>query len=192
MVDSGSMNKLTNSYWWKMQWWNFRDRISPKQKWLYSKIPNHWCDKVELTWICLSEMLVHFVEKEEGLESIWGERYTSDPSMSEIYKSSREPVRKELESIYEYIKTDRPLLQKELDGSYPKPIDGDGIVDRFIPILEEDGKTVKHYTMKSVEEIYGMSYEQAYGEVHRLEKLIEDKDTEAMIGIIKNRQYLWT
>jgi hypothetical protein len=58
--------------------------------------------------------------------------------------------------------------------------------------VEEDGKTVKSYRMKSVEEIYGMSYEEAYREVHRLEKLIEDKDTEAMIGIIKNRQYLWT
>ena len=187
-----NMDKLTNSFWWRMKWCEIRDWFNPKQEWLYDKIPNHWCDKVELTWICLSEMLIHFVEVEDGLESIWGERYMDDPYTSQAYMESREPVRKELEEIYEYIKTDRPQLHNELENSYPKPLDGGDLFDHVVPIVEEDGKTVKAYQMKSVEEIYGMSFEEAYGEVHRLEKLIEDKDTEAMIAIIKNRQYLWT
>ena len=185
------MKTITNTFWWKIKWSELCAWFNPRQEWLYDKIPNHWCDKVELTWICLSEMLIHFVEEEKGLESIWGDNYTND-SYSQIYKETREPVRKELEEIYEYIKTDRPLLQKELDSSYPEPLNGGDLFDHVDPIVEEDGKTVKAYRMKSVEAIYGMSFEEAYGEVHRLEKLIEDKDTEAMIGIIKNRQYLWT
>lgn len=185
------MNTITNSFWWKMKWYDLRAWFNPRQKWLIRKIPNTWCDSVELVPLCLFEILKHFVEEEEGLESIWGERYTNE-SYSELYRVTREPVRKELEEIYEYIKTDRSILQKELDESYPTSINGGDLLDLCEPIVEEDGKTVKSYRMKSAEEIYGMSYEEAYREVHRLEKLIEDKDTEAMIGIINNRQYLWT
>jgi len=134
-------------------------------------------------------MLIHFVEVEEGLESIWGDNYLDDPHISEDYRLAREPVRKELEEIYEYIKNGRPQLQKELDESYPNVIEDGSMFDR---LFEEDKGTYKMYRMKTCEELYGKSYEEAYAEVHRLEALIDDRDTWAMTGIIKNRAYLWT
>ena len=183
------MNAIMNPFWWKMKWYNIRAWFNPHQKWLTKKIPNTYCDCVDLPWICLSEMLIHFVEVEDGLESIWGERYLDDPHVSEHYRSVREPVRKELEEIYEYIKNERPNLQKELDDSYPTVLVGDSMFSRFDEILKEDGKKVKSY--KTCEELYGKSYQETYSEVHRLEKLIDIRDTWAMTGIIKNRQYLW-
>lgn len=175
-----------------MKYWEVRDWIFPKQRWLYKTIPNHWTDKCELTWICLSEMLVHFVEKEDGLESIWGEQYLNDDHISDEYRSIREPIRKELEQAYEYIKTDRAILQKELDAAYPTAINGGCMLDRIVPHLTEDGTEIHGWKMKSCEEMYGMSYEKAYAEVNRLEKLITDRDTECMMIIVKNREYLWT
>ena len=167
--------------------------FNPRQKWLTKKIPKTYCDCVDLPWICLSEILIHFVEVEEGLESIWGDNYLNDPYVSDDYRLAREPVRKELEEIYEYVKTGRPQLQKELDESYPEPINGGCMLDYSIPIIEEDGKTVMKYReMKSCEEIYGMSFKEAYFKVHMFEALIEERDTWAMTGIINNRQFLWT
>jgi len=40
--------------------------------------------------------------------------------------------------------------------------------------------------------LYGLSYEEAYAETHRLEKLIEEKDMSAMLTIVKHYQRLWT
>jgi hypothetical protein len=181
------MNKLFNSFWWSMKWWSIRDFFNPKQEWLLRNVPNHWCDKVELIPLVMFEMLIHFVEDEKGLDGIWGPHYEEN----DTWRSIREPVRKELEDAYNYIKTDRPLLQKALDESYPQALDRGDMLDNFDPVMGEDGK-VKHYTMRSCEQIYGMSYEEAYREVHRLEKLIFERDTETMMTIIKHREYLWT
>lgn len=180
------------SFYWKDKWWKLMAWFNPRQKWLTKKIPNTWCDKTELIPLILFEILTDFVENEDGLESIWGERYLNDPHVSEEYRQQREPIRKELEEIYEYIKNERPLLQKQLDEAYPVPVNGGDFFDRCEEVLEDDGKTVKHYRMKSCEEIYGKSFQEAYADVHRIEALIEDKDTWAMTGIIKNRAYLWT
>jgi hypothetical protein len=185
------MNTITNSFWWRMQWDKLRYLINPRQKWLIKKIPKHWVDCDGLLEICIFESFKHFVEQEDGLESIWGSRYVDD-EYSEAYRQIREPIRIELEEIYEYVKSGRSILQKELDESYPESINGGDIFDRLDKIMGEDGEEVKCYQMKSCEEIYGKPYKETYAEVHRLEALIEEKDTWAMTGIIKNRQSLWT
>ena len=46
------------------------DWFFPKQRWLTRKIPNHWCDKVELIPRVLFASIIHFVEKEDGLEML--------------------------------------------------------------------------------------------------------------------------
>jgi len=38
----------------------------------------------------------------------------------------------------------------------------------------------------------GIPYDVKYKEVNRLEKLIEEKDTDILIQIIKRRDYFWT
>jgi hypothetical protein len=62
--------------------------------------------------------------------------------------------------------------------------------------LFEEPKTDKYgnvsRTMKTCEERYGMSYEEVYSEVNRLEALIDKKDTKVITELIKNRDYFWT
>ena len=38
----------------------------------------------------------------------------------------------------------------------------------------------------------GIPYEVKYGEVNRIEKLIEEKDTEILTQLIARRNYFWT
>jgi hypothetical protein len=184
--------RFTNSYWWREQFWKVRDYFNPRQKWLVKVIPKTYTDKVELVPLILFEILINFVEDEEGLDSIWSVEHINDPYISEDYRAIREPIRKELDEVYEYIKTTRKVLQDTLGSSYPEAINGGDLFDRLTPIMGEDGKTIILYEMKSCEEIYGKSYEEAYADVRRIEDLIEQKDAWAMETIVKHRNYLWT
>lgn len=67
-----------------------------------------------------------------------------------------------IRKIYKYIKEERPQLEKELEESYP-PFEG-------FPLKE------------------GLDF----SEVYRLEALIEQRDSEAMNGIIEVRGFLWS
>lgn len=73
-----------------------------------------------------------------------------------------------LEKAYQYVTVERPQLQKDLDAAYP-------------PL-----------TAKRLTEIKREAYEADYTEVHRLEKLISNKDTKVLTETIKYRQYFWT
>ena len=87
------------------------------------------------------------------------------------WESSGEPASKFakwLEKAYQYVTVERPQLQKDLDAAYP-------------PL-----------TAKRLTEINHASYEEEYAEVHRIEKLIQDKDTKILTETIKYRQYFWT
>lgn len=87
------------------------------------------------------------------------------------WEGSGEPTSKFakwLEKAYQYITIERPQLQKDLDAAYP-------------PL-----------TAKRLTEINRDSYEEEYAEVHRIEKLIQDKDTKTLTETIKYRQYFWT
>jgi hypothetical protein len=72
----------------------------------------------------------------------------------------------ELRDVYVYIKTERALLQKQHDESYP---------DYPLPL-----------------ELEGKSYNEVYAETNRLEKLIKEKDQWAMHAIVNHVGYLWT
>jgi hypothetical protein len=91
-------------------------------------------------------------------------------------------IRDELQEAYDYIKTERDILIKSRDNSYP---DSKGM-DHFVK--EDDGML----RMKSCEEMWGKSYEEVYSELHRYEKLIEEKDTKTLQTIVNNRKWLWT
>lgn len=75
-----------------------------------------------------------------------------------------------LEKSYQYITVERPQLQKDLDAAYPP---------------------LTLITKESIENSKS-SYEKDYAEVHRIEKLIQDKDTKVLTEIVKYRQYFWT
>jgi len=89
-----------------------------------------------------------------------------------------------LELSYKWITQRRPELEKERDDAYPKR-SGD-VLDSFVEITDENGK--KLYQFKDD----GIPFEEKYAEVNRLEKLIDEKDTEILTQIIKRRDYFWT
>lgn len=74
-----------------------------------------------------------------------------------------------LEEVYNYITIERPRLQKKMDESYP----------------EFTGINLNKPTTKA-------SYKKLYGKVDKYEELIEKKDTEVIIGLIKRRRWFWT
>ena len=177
---------LFNSFYW----WDFRYKLeaffNPRQKWLTKTIPNTWCDKVTLIPHLLFSCLIHYVEDEKGLQDHidWTEDLEKG-YISQEYVDSVKNTDNELREVYNYIKTERPELEKQHKNSYPTPSSKE-INDLFVKV--EDG----NYTMRSCEDLYGMSYKEAYAETYRLEALIEEKDMWAMNTIIKHYQKMWT
>lgn len=167
-------------FWWEL-WWSIRDYFNPRQKWLFKKIGNSWKDKDQIIRETLFECLIHFVEEEKGLNGIWCEEYYGEANLSEKYIEERKKVRDVLEYCYNYVKNERSIMEKGLDGSYPES-------DVDMVEMMENGM----YRMKSCEERYGCSYEEAYENVHYWENRIKNEDTFVMEEIIKYREYLWT
>jgi len=176
---------LFNSFYW----WDLKHQITswlkPQQKWLTRSIPNTWCDKVTLIPHLLFECLIHYVEKENGLQdqTDWSEDLEKG-HVSQEYIDTLKTRDTLLREVYNYVKTERAALEAAHDNSYPIPLSP----SKDLFIKNEDGNR----TMRSCEDVYGMSYEDAYAETHRLEKLIEEKDLWAMNTIVKYYQYLWT
>jgi hypothetical protein len=89
-----------------------------------------------------------------------------------------------LESAYDYITIERPQLEKDMDNAYP-PIRP---VDEWFEETNETLNGQKLFRMKERKE----SYEELYGEVNRLEQLIQDRDTEILTQLIKYRYFFWS
>lgn len=139
--------------------------FNPRQKWLTNMIPNTWCDKCELVPLLNFAILVDFVESEKGLDQLtidWNAEMKNG-FISQEYVDNVMRVYGELKQVYDYIKGERPQLQKQHDESYP-----------YFPPSSK------------------LSYEELYGETNRLEKLLHDRDTWALNKIIEHREYLWT
>ena len=177
---------LFNSfYWWDLKY-KIQAFFNPRQKWLIRSIPNTWCDKVSLVPHLLFACLVHYVEDENGLQDQidWSDDLEKG-YISQEYLDNLKATDSELRSVYDYIKVERPDLEKKHEHSYPTH-SSKAINDLFVE--DADGNT----TMRSCEELYGMSYTEAYAETTRLEKLIEERDMWAMQTIVKHYQKLWT
>lgn len=159
--------------------------FNPRQKWLTRAIPNTWCDKTTLIPQLLFECLVHYVEEEKGLQDQLD--WTSDLKDGHVTQDYIDTIYKRdaaLRSAYNYIKFERPELQKQHENSYP---------EIKTPCKEMFAVNKNGYnTMRSCEDLYGMPYKQAYAETNRLEKLIDKKDMVTMNVIVKYYQYMWT
>jgi hypothetical protein len=92
-----------------------------------------------------------------------------------------------LESSYKYITIERSALEKQMNAAYPESNFDDMFGE---PKTDQYGNVTR--TMKSCEERYGKTYEEIYGEVNRLEALIDKMDTEVLTELIKRRSYFWT
>jgi hypothetical protein len=160
-------------YRWNMWYYDKLEPIfKPKNSRLRKAIPRQWRDVSSLIVDVNFEFIKAFYEDEyvDGVVD-----WTATEHHQEFSKW--------LEQSYSYITNERLFLQNELDKSYPKMT---SIQDMFESIVDENGR--KMYKMKDD----GIPYDVKYADVNRLEKLIEEKDTEILIQLIKRREYFWT
>ena len=161
-------------YSWNMWYYDkLRPIFAPKHSRLREAIPRQWCDVSSLIVDVNFEFIKTFYE-EEYLDGV------VDWSATEHHKE----FAVWLEQSYLYITKERLELEKQKDEAYPKK--NGCLFDDFEEVTDERGR--KLYQFKDD----GIPYDVKYGEVNRLEKLIEDKDTDILIEIIKRREYFWT
>ena len=161
-------------YSWNMWYYDkLRPIFAPKHSRLRKAIPRQWCDITSLIVDINFEFIKSFYE-DEYVDGV------VDWSATEHHKE----FAVWLEQSYLYITKERLVLEKQKDEAYPKR---DGcLLDAFEEVTDERGR--KLYQFKDD----GIPYDVKYGEVNRLEKIIEDKDTDILIEIIKRREYFWT
>jgi len=160
------------------------------QAWLRKEIAYEWEDKVSLIPKIMFACLVHFVEVEDGLSQL-GVDWTEDLKQGHVtqeYIDTRNAVYESLHYAYNYVKTERPQLEKQLDDSYPESTFSEDWVGKTTKIVNGTEFTI----MKTCEERFGALYAEVYAETNRLDALIEEKDQVAMSIIVKNVHYLWT
>jgi hypothetical protein len=182
---------FTNSYARADLYWSIRSFFFPQQRWLTRVIPRAFCDKVELVPRVLFAILVDFVEKEKGLSQLdadWAKEL-EDGHVTQSYIDDINVTYGELRDAYNYIKHERDALQAAHDNSYPEMLPGvHGVFEE--PTVDENG--TESSCVRSCETLYGMSYAEAYAETNRLEALIEQRDQDAMMAIVRNVKVLWT
>lgn len=159
---------------WKFRYFDFiRPIFIPQNKRIRKVIPRTWTDVSHLIEIVNFEFIKAFYEDE----------YIDGHVDWDAFPTHRE-FADWLEAAYKYITVERPQLEKDMDAAYPplRPIE-----EWFEPLEETiDGK--KGFRMKDD----GLTYEEKYGEVNRLEKLIDEKDTDILTEFVKRRHFFWT
>ena len=160
-------------YSWNMWYYDkLRPVFAPKHSRLRKAIPKQWVDITGLIIDVNFEFIKCFYE-DEFIDGVVDWSATEQHSEFALW----------LEESYLYITKERPELEKQKEDSYPKMASFDKL---FEEIVDENGK--KLYQFKDD----GIPYDIKYGEVNRLDKLIEEKDTDILIQIIKRRDYFWT
>jgi len=159
---------------WKYRYFDYiRPILNPQNKRIRKAIPRTWVDISHLIEIVNFEFIKTFYE-EEYIDGIVD--WDAQPEHREFADW--------LEAAYKYITVERPQLEKDMDAAYPplRPIE-----EWFVPVEESpDGGR----RFKMVDD--GLTYEEKYGEVNRIEKLIDDKDTELLTEFVKRRHFFWT
>jgi hypothetical protein len=161
--------------YWKYYYWDYLGPIIAPQNGRYRKvIPRKWADASSLIEVVNFEFVKGFYE---------------DEYINGVVDWNAQPEHREfadwLEAAYTYITVKRPILVEQMEDAYPEL---PSINEMFKPCeIDEDGNIKKY---KMVDD--GRSYEEKYGEVNRLEKIIDDRDTEILTEIVKRRHFFWT
>jgi len=163
--------------WQRLYYDHIKTIFKPHHSRLRKAIPRQWWDLTGLIVDINFEIIKSFYEDEYSKGIV---DWQSDEHHSKFAEW--------LEEAYKYITVERPELQKQMDQAYPETTNLDD--------WKGEQHTDKHgnvsWTMKSCEERYGKTYEEAYGEVNRLEALIDKKDTKVITEMVKRRNYFWT
>jgi hypothetical protein len=183
------------------KFWNFMDdKFSVRsgwdllpfrwKRWYYDKIRpifapqnDRYRKAVPRTWVDVSHLIeiVNF----EFIKGFYEGEYLHGSTDWEGTGEHAVEFARWLESSYDYITIDRPQLEKDLDAAYP-PLPP--LKDMFVPCETDENGKVRMYKM--VDD--GRTYEEKYGEVNRIEQLIQDKDTDILTQLVKYRHFFWS
>jgi len=89
-----------------------------QQKWLTDKLKGDWMDKELIIEIALFESLIHYVEKEDGLnDAAYDYSYELEKGhIDQKTANANKKRQKELKNAYLYLKNERPALQYQVDN----------------------------------------------------------------------------
>lgn len=162
--------------WQRLYYDHIKTIFKPHHSRLRKAVPRQWWDLSGLIVDINFEIIKSFYEDEylKGLID-----WESDDNHKKFAQW--------LEGAYKYITVERPDLEKQMNAAYP-PADFDNLFEE--PETDKYGNVTRR--MKSCEERYGKTYEEIYGEVNRIEALIDKKDTKIITEMVKNRNYFWT
>ena len=155
----------------------YYDYIKPIFKPCHSKLRK----SIPRTWIDLSGLVVSM--NFQVITSFYEDEYVKGIVDWEGSSDGHNEFATWLEASYKYITVERKELEKQKEDAYPVLPPPE---EMFIEEKTENGKTLYKYNPGPG------TYEEKYGKVNRLEKIIEDKDTEILLALIKYRDYLWT
>jgi hypothetical protein len=151
----------------KHNYYKIHDFLFPRQKWLMKNIKNSWMDKTSIIPQVLFNCIIDFIEEEKALTII-------DWDIDEDGKK----FRLEMIECYNWAKTERAQLDKQMWAAYPE--------------ITPERKLFKKLDNGNYEYIPSKkTYEEEYGEVDRLEKLINETDTKWLTWLVINRDKLW-
>lgn len=161
---------------WRMKYYEkIRPIFNPENRRYRKVIPRTWSDVSSLIEITNFEFIKGFYEDE----------YLHGNTDWEATGEHAVKFAKWLEAAYDYITVERPNLEKQMEDAYPphRPLD-----EMFEPCEPDENGKVKMYKM--IDD--GKTYEEKYGEVNRLEQLIQDKDTDILTQLVKYRHFFWS
>lgn len=160
-------------YGWRMYYYDsIKPIFKPQHTRIRKSIPRGWCDLQTLIVNINFEIIKSFYEDEYLNDTIDWEATSQHKNFADW-----------LQKAYKYIVEVRPKLENDMNNAYPPSRTMD---EMFKPVTDESGR--KMYEM--IDD--GVPYEIKYAEVIRLEKLIDDNDTEVLTQMIKFRNYFWT
>jgi hypothetical protein len=88
-----------------------------QQKWLTDKLQGDWIDKDAIIEIVLFDSLIHYVEKEDGLNDICYD-FSEELQKGHVRQDTVDAIKlrqKELNDVYFYLKNERPTLKNQVD-----------------------------------------------------------------------------
>ena len=88
-----------------------------QQKWLTDNLKGEWMDKDQIIEIVLFDSLIHYVEKEDGLNDCAYD-FSEELEQGYVRQDTVDTIKlrqKELNDAYLYLKNERPALKNQVD-----------------------------------------------------------------------------
>lgn len=95
-----------------------KNKNKNQQKWLTDNLKGEWIDKDQIIEIVLFDSLIHYVEKEDGLNDTCYD-FSEELQKGHVRQDTVDAIKlrqKELNDVYLYLKNERPTLKNYVDN----------------------------------------------------------------------------